>query len=81
VISVLEVDDSAAAMMERGSHTTFTADQRLPRARGSRTRDLDALNNCNPTCLLAGEAKFARGDKAYFVGLTTPASRSHVADR
>jgi hypothetical protein len=80
VISVLEVDDSAAAMMERGSHTTFTADQRLPRARGSRTRDLDALNNCNPTCLLAGQAKVARRDIAYFVGLATPGLRSRAAD-
>lgn len=77
---MLEVDDSAAAMMERGSPATFIADQRLPRARGGRTRDLDALNNCDPACLLAGQAKFARRGMAYFVGLATPALRSHAAD-
>lgn len=69
---MLEVDDSAAAMMERGFPATFIAYQRLPRASGGDTRDLDALNKCNPTCLLAGAAKFARRDMAYFVGLTTP---------
>ena len=77
---MLEVDDSAAAMMERGFPATFIAYQRLPRARGGDTRDLDALNKCNPTCLLAGEAKFARRDMAYFVGLATPGLRSHAAD-
>jgi hypothetical protein len=81
VIRVLEVDDSAAAMMERASPATFIADQRLPRARGGRMRDLDALNKCNPTCLLAGEAKFARGDKAHFGRPDRAGLRSRAADR
>ena len=46
--------------MERSPPATFIADQRLPRARGSRTRDLDALNNCSSSYLGSDIAHFTR---------------------
>ena len=55
---MLEVGDPAALPVELCASARFIADQQLPRAGGG-TGDIDAPNNCNPSCVPDAEAKFA----------------------